>query len=71
MEVYSDSRTLRSSPESGARAGYDGAKRNDGSITLVDLNKDEAVDSIDTLKDQRFAPDSIVLLPEWNDMAGH
>jgi DNA-binding beta-propeller fold protein YncE len=44
---------------------------NDGSITLVDLNKDEAVDSIDTLKDQGFAPNSIVLLPEWNDMAGH
>jgi DNA-binding beta-propeller fold protein YncE len=44
---------------------------NDGSITLVDLNKGEAVDSIDTLKDQGFAPNSIVLLPEWNDMAGH
>ena len=26
-----DSRTLRSSPESGARAGYDGAKRKKGS----------------------------------------
>src|SRR4028119_1269587 len=25
-----DSRTLRSSPESGARAGYDGAKRQEG-----------------------------------------
>ncbi|KLK90002.1 hypothetical protein AA309_28060 [Microvirga vignae] len=44
---------------------------NDGSITLVDLNKGEAIDSIDTLKDQGFAPNSIVLLPEWNDMAGH
>lgn len=44
---------------------------NDGSITLVDLNKGEAVDSIDTLKDQGFAPNSIVLLPEWTDMAGH
>jgi DNA-binding beta-propeller fold protein YncE len=44
---------------------------NDGSITLVDLAKGEAVDSIDTLKDQGFAPNSLVLLPEWNDMAGH
>jgi DNA-binding beta-propeller fold protein YncE len=44
---------------------------NDGSITLVDLNKGEAVGSIDTLKDQGFAPNSIVLLPQWNDMAGH
>jgi DNA-binding beta-propeller fold protein YncE len=44
---------------------------NDGSITLVDLNKGEVVDSINTLKDQGFAPNSIVLLPEWNDMAGH
>jgi DNA-binding beta-propeller fold protein YncE len=44
---------------------------NDGSITLIDLNKGEAIDSIDTLKDQGFAPNSIVLLPEWNDMAGH
>jgi len=44
---------------------------NDGSITVVDRNKGEAVDSIDTLKDQGFAPNSIVLLPEWNDMAGH
>ncbi|WP_170285088.1 YncE family protein, partial [Microvirga aerophila] len=44
---------------------------NDGSITLIVLNKGEAVDSIDTLKDQGFAPNCIVLLPAWNDMAGH
>ena len=43
---------------------------NDGSITLVDLNNGEVVDSIDTLRGQGFAPNSIVLLPEWNDMAG-
>lgn len=29
--VIPDSRTLQSSPESGARSGYDGAKRNKGS----------------------------------------
>src|SRR5215212_959680 len=44
---------------------------NDGSITVVDLVEGEAVDSIDTLKDQGFAPNSIVLLPAWNEMAGH
>ncbi len=44
---------------------------NDGSITIVDLAKGEAVGSVDTLKDQGFAPNSLVLLPQWNDMAGH
>ena len=44
---------------------------NDGSITVVDLAKREAVASVDTLKEQGFAPNSIVLLPQWNDLAGH
>jgi hypothetical protein len=44
---------------------------NDGSITVVDLVKGEAIGSIDTLKDQGFAPNSLVLLPQWNDLAGH
>jgi hypothetical protein len=44
---------------------------NDGSITVVDLAKREAVASVDSLKDQGFAPNSIVLLPQWNDLAGH
>jgi hypothetical protein len=43
----------------------------DGSITVVDLAKGEAIGSIDTLKDQGFAPNSLVLLPQWNEMAGH
>jgi hypothetical protein len=43
----------------------------DGSITVVDLAKGEAIGSVDTLKDQGFAPNSLVLLPQWNDMAGH
>lgn len=43
----------------------------DGSITVVDLNKGEVVGSINTLKDQGFNPNSIVLLPEWNHPAGH
>jgi DNA-binding beta-propeller fold protein YncE len=44
---------------------------NDGSITVIDLGKGEAVASVDTLKEQGFAPNSIVLLPQWNDLAGH
>ena len=44
---------------------------NDGSITVFDLVRGEAVDSVDTLKDQGFAPNSVVLLPEWNEMAGY
>lgn len=43
----------------------------DGSITVVDLEKGEAVASVDTLKKQGFNPNSIVLLPEWNHPAGH
>jgi DNA-binding beta-propeller fold protein YncE len=44
---------------------------NDGSISVVDLAKGEVVASVDTLKEQGFAPNSIVLLPQWNDLAGH
>jgi hypothetical protein len=43
----------------------------DGSFTVVDLAKGEAIATVDTLKDQGFAPNSVVLLPQWNDMAGH
>jgi hypothetical protein len=43
----------------------------DGSITIVDLVKGEAIGTIDTLKDQGFNPNSIVLLPQWNHLAGH
>jgi len=43
----------------------------DGSITVVDLVKGEVIGSIDTLKDQGFNPNSIVLLPQWNHPAGH
>ncbi|MER3425609.1 MAG: hypothetical protein C4293_22640 [Nitrospiraceae bacterium] len=35
----------------------------DGSITVIDLSKGEAVGSIDTLKNQGFNPNCIVLLP--------
>jgi len=43
----------------------------DGSITIVDLVKGEVIGSIDTLKEQGFNPNSIVLLPQWNHPAGH
>lgn len=35
----------------------------DGSITVIDVTKGEAIASIDTLKDQGFNPNCIVLLP--------
>ncbi|RDD60863.1 YncE family protein [Ferruginivarius sediminum] len=43
----------------------------DGSITVVDLKSGRAVASVDTLKEQGFNPNCIVLLPEWNHPAGH
>jgi DNA-binding beta-propeller fold protein YncE len=43
----------------------------DGSITVVDLQKQEVIASVDTLKDRGYNPNSIVLLPEWNHLAGH
>jgi DNA-binding beta-propeller fold protein YncE len=46
-------------------------KMNDGSVTVIDLKKGEAVASMDTLKNAGFNPNSIVLLPEWNSFAGH
>jgi DNA-binding beta-propeller fold protein YncE len=43
----------------------------DGSVTVIDLVKAEAVDSMNVLKDSGFNPNCIVLLPEWNNPAGH
>jgi DNA-binding beta-propeller fold protein YncE len=43
----------------------------DGSITVVDLSTGEVVASVDTLKNDGFNPNSLVLLPEWNHPAGH
>lgn len=43
----------------------------DGSVSVVDLEKGEVVASMDTLKNAGFNPNVIVLLPEWNDFAGH
>jgi hypothetical protein len=43
----------------------------DGSITIVDLKSEKVIGSIDTLKNKGLNPNSIVLLPEWNHLAGH
>lgn len=43
----------------------------DGSITVVDLKTEKVVASVDTLKNQGLNPNSIVLMPEWNHLAGH
>ena len=44
---------------------------NDGSITVIDLVKQEVVGSIDTFKDKGLAPNSITMLPKWYHPAGH
>jgi DNA-binding beta-propeller fold protein YncE len=43
----------------------------DGSVTVVDMQKEEVIGSIDTLKNEALNPNCIVLLPQWNDPAGH
>lgn len=43
----------------------------DGSVTVVDLQKQKVVKSMDTLKDAGFNPNCIVLLPAWYNAAGH
>lgn len=43
----------------------------DGSITVIDLKQEKVVASVDTLRNEGFNPNSLVLLPEWNEPAGH
>jgi DNA-binding beta-propeller fold protein YncE len=43
----------------------------DGSITVVDLQRGDVVTSVETLKERGYNPNSIVLLPKWNHLAGH
>lgn len=43
----------------------------DGSVTVVDFKAQKVVASMDTLKNQGFNPNCIVLLPKWNDPGGH
>ena len=43
----------------------------DGSVTVMDLQSGTVVASMDTLKNAGLNPNSIVLLPQWNEMMGH
>ena len=43
----------------------------DGAITVIDLKSETVVASMDTLKNSGFNPNSMVLLPKWNDLMGH
>lgn len=43
----------------------------DGSISVIDLEKFEKIATIDTLKEQGFNPNCIVLLPEWHHDPSH
>ncbi len=43
----------------------------DGSVSVVDLKTLKVVASMDTLKNMGLNPNCIVLLPQWNDLAGH
>ncbi len=43
----------------------------DGSVSVVDLKAQKVIASIDTLKNMGYNPNCIVLLPKWNDLAGH
>ncbi len=43
----------------------------DGSISIVDLKSREVIKSWDTLKNDGFNPNCLVLLSEWNDPMGH
>jgi hypothetical protein len=43
----------------------------DGSITVVDLQRGDVLASVETLKESGHNPNSIVLLPKWNHLAGH
>lgn len=43
----------------------------DGSISIVDLEKQEVIATVDTLKKNGYNPNSLVLLPKWNHLAGH
>ena len=43
----------------------------EGSITVIDLQKKEVIDTIETFVDNGLNPNCIVLLPEWNDAMGH
>ena len=44
---------------------------NDGSVTVIDLEKEKVIGQIDTFKKAGLLPNLIVLLPKWYHPAGH
>jgi hypothetical protein len=43
----------------------------DGSITVIDLNKQEVKATIDTFKKQGLNPNCIILMPKWHHDVAH
>ncbi len=43
----------------------------EGSITVIDLQKKEVIDTINTFSENGLNPNCMVLLPEWNSAMGH
>ncbi len=43
----------------------------DGSISVIDLNSQEKIASIDTLKNQGLNPNSIIMMPKWHHDDAH
>jgi hypothetical protein len=43
----------------------------DGSISVIDLHKQEKIASIDVLKNQGFKPNCIIMLPKWHHDDAH
>jgi hypothetical protein len=43
----------------------------DGSISVIDLLKEEKIASIDVLKNQGFNPNCIVMMPKWHHDDAH
>jgi DNA-binding beta-propeller fold protein YncE len=43
----------------------------EGSLTVVDMNTEKVVDTINTFVENGTTPNCIVLLPEWNEPMGH
>ena len=43
----------------------------EGNVTVIDLETQKVVAQIDTLQKAGYNPNLIVLLPEWNSLAGH
>lgn len=46
-------------------------KMSDGSITVVELATGKVLATMDHLKNAGYNPNSLVLLPQWNALAGH